>query len=139
MSTPREPGVWRTTLLTIVIVPTVLPSRNRRMPGPAVEPEPATAELPTWLPSIRPLIVPPVEVDDEKALIVGPPLPVIDRLFSMWNVRFPLPNWSKSAAAAPLFVNVLPLTLKSPIDAVSPACTWRPDEKLLENVAPEIE
>src|SRR5258708_18788819 len=88
---------------------------------------------------------PPVAVDDEKTLTVGPTLPVMVVLFRKRNFMFPVPvPASKSAAAAPLLVNVQPETVMpfaervaSPMKAVSCANDWIADEKLALKVTPE--
>src|ERR1700676_182533 len=149
-STPREPGVRRTVVLTMVTVLVVLPCRKTRMPGPRVPPEPATAALPTTLPSIRAFIVPPVALDDVKMLMDAPPLPVMVVLFMrrayIWPAP-PPPPWSLSMAVLPaLLVKVQPLTVTVPVaGAPTPSPTielsldWtcNPDEALPEKVTPE--
>ena len=73
-------------------------------------------------------------------MTAGPTFPVMVRLFRKWNFICgldPVPA-SKSAAAAPLLVNVEPETVMSPIVAVSCAKDWIADEKLALKVVPEI-
>src|SRR5436309_16144 len=109
-------------LPSIRMLEVVLPWIKTRIPEPELDPEPGTAGLPIVFPWMTALMLPPVDVDDEKTLIAcnGFALSMF-RLLTKWNVRFELVSWVK-LAWMPLSLKLFPETVKSVMVAVS--CVW---------------
>src|SRR5438270_9922722 len=95
-------------LLLMRNVVSVCPWITMLIPGPAGEPDPLTPAVPIVLPLISPVMVPPVDCDDENTFISCNDPATLDVivLFLKLKSRFDEVSWVK-LAPMPLLVNVL--------------------------------